>query len=66
MNSVHQNLVDQKKDKSKEEIRWETEKSELFREVVRTNEILEAKEYTAEERYKTLEHGYKTTLEVYD
>jgi len=38
--------VDSKKDKSKEEIRWETEKQELFAEVVRTNEIMEAKELT--------------------
>jgi len=41
--------VDSRKDKSKEEIRWETEKGELFAEVVRSNQILEQKELTAQE-----------------
>ena len=66
MNSVQQNLVDSKKDKSKEEIRWETEKSELFSEVVWTNEIMEQKEATAQQRFESLEKGYQTTLKVFD
>lgn len=66
MNSVQQNLVDSKKDKSKEEIRWETEKSELFAEVVWTNEIMEQKEETAQQWFESLEKGYQTTLKVFD
>lgn len=66
MNSVNQNLVDSKKDKSKEEIWWETEKSELFAEVVWTNEIMEQKEATAQQRFESLEKGYQTTLKVFD
>jgi len=58
--------VDSRKDKSKEEIRWETEKGELFAEVVRSNQILEQKELTAQEWLQALEHGYKTTLKVFD
>lgn len=66
MNSVQQNLVDSKKDKSQEELWWETEKSELFEEVVRSNIILEEKESTTQQWLKNLEEGYKVTLDVYD
>lgn len=66
MNSVHQNLLNQKQATSSEEVRWETEKQELFSEVVRSNVVLEEKELIAQERLKNLEDGYKTALEVYD
>jgi len=66
MNSVHQNLINQKQASTTEEVRWETEKQELFSEVVRSNVVLEEKELIAQERLKNLEDGYKTALEIYD
>jgi hypothetical protein len=43
MNSVHQNLLNQKQTNSSDETRWETEKQELFGEVQRSNVIMEEK-----------------------
>lgn len=66
MNSIQQNLINQKNVTSVEGTKWETEKVELFEQVVRSNTIMEEKEATNLEKMQSLEVGYKTTLEVYD
>jgi hypothetical protein len=66
MNSVQQNLIDQKKTNSSDEVKWETDKQELFSQVVRSNVVLEEKDAINQERLKNLEEGYKVTIDVYD
>lgn len=59
-------MLNQKQVKTTDEVKWETEKQELFSEVVRSNVVMEEKEHLALERLRSLEDGYKTALDVYD
>ncbi len=54
------------KNKTSGEIQWESEKEELFQEVSRAQEVMEEKEDMLETKYKSLEDGYRTTVEVQD
>lgn len=44
MANAQNNLKEQRKSKTKDETRWETEREELFAEVARANEVMEEKE----------------------
>jgi DNA repair exonuclease SbcCD ATPase subunit len=66
MANAQNNLKEQRKSKTNDETKWETEREELFQEVARSNEVMEEKEELKEQELASLEASYKTTMEVQD
>ena len=66
MNSLAQNLENQRAVKTDDEVKWEAEREDLFATVAKSQEIMEEKETLRESQMKSLEDGYKTTIEVQD
>ena len=64
--SMKTNLNSQKKVTTADETKWESEKTELFEQIARANEIMEEKEQLKEDQLDSLEDGYKTSLTVLD
>ena len=52
--------------KTDDEVKWEAEREDLFATVAKSQEIMEEKETLRESQMKSLEDGYKTTIEVQD
>ena len=50
--------------KTDDEVKWEAEREDLFATVAKSQEIMEEKETLRESQMKSLEDGYKTTIEV--
>ena len=64
--SMKTNLNSQKKVTTADETKWEAEKTDLFEQIARANEIMEEKEQLKDDQLEALEEGYKTSMNVLD
>lgn len=66
INSLQDSLIVKRKEQTSDEVKWETEKEELYKNLTNFAEILDEKEKLHSQQIKSLEDGYKTTFEVLD
>lgn len=66
INSLQGSLVVKRQQSTDDETKWESEKEDLYRNLTRVSEILEDKERLHSQQLKSMEDGYKTSMEVLD
>ena len=66
INSLQDSLISKRKEQTSDEVKWESEKEELYKNLTNVADILEEKEKLHSQQIKSLEDGYKTTFEVLD
>ena len=66
INSLQGSLVSKRQESTTDETKWESEKQELFKSLNEVSDILEDNSRIHAQQIKSMEDGYKTTLEVLD
>jgi hypothetical protein len=66
INSLQGSLVVKRQQSTTDETKWESEKDELYKSLNCVSEILEEKEKLHSQQLKSIEDGYKTSMEVLD
>ena len=66
INSLQDSLIVKRKEQTSDEVKWESEKEELYKNLTNVADILDEKEKLHSQQVKSLEDGYKTTFEVLD
>ena len=66
INTLQEALTTKRQQTTSDETKWDTEKEELYKNLTDVSEILEEKEKLHSQQLKSLEDGYKTSLEVLD
>ena len=61
---MQNNMNSAKKTSTVDEAKWEAEKQELYKQMTRSNEVLEEKETLKAQQLRALEDGYKVTVQV--
>ena len=66
INSLQGSLVFKRQQSTTDETKWESEKDDLYKSLNSVSEILEEKERLHGQQLKSVEDGYKTSIEVLD
>ena len=66
VNSLQDSLVSKRKETTTDETKWEAEKQELFKSLNDVSDVLEENNRIHSQQIKSMEDGYKTTMEVLD
>lgn len=66
INCLQSSLSSKRQQSTSDETKWETEKDELYKNLSQVTEVLEDKDKLHSQQLKSLEDGYKTSLEVLD
>ena len=66
INSLQGSLVVKRQQSTDDETKWETEKDDLYKSLNSVSEILEEKEKVHTQQLRSMEDGYKTSMEVLD
>lgn len=66
INSLQDSLQSKRLQSTTDETKWESEKEDLYKSLTNVSEILEEKEKLHTQQLKSIEDGYKTSMEVLD
>lgn len=66
INALQDSLVSKRKQNTTDESKWEVEKEELFKSLANVSEILDENTKIHAQQLRSMEDGYKTSLEILD